>query len=196
MKNDKVERRALAGIELRATEGQPNVLRGYAAMFEKRSLDLGGFVEVIRKGAFSRSLKSSMDVLALAHHDTSRPLARRSAGTLTIQEDDTGLLVEITLADTTHARDVLADVRARNIEGMSFMFITKKDSWTRSAPGEPAIRELIDVDLFEVSAVTVPAFPDTSIAARSMPTDTPSLATAENMERLNGLSMKLLDLPI
>jgi uncharacterized protein len=163
----KKEIRALKGIEIRQAEGQAPVLVGYAALFNSRSLDLGGFVETIRPGAFARSLKDTPEVLALAHHDSSRPLARRSAGTLSIAEDAKGLRVEITLNDSTAARDILADVRSGNIEGMSFGFSTQKDTVVRKT-GELPVRELIDVNLFEVSPVTMPAYPETSIAARSV----------------------------
>jgi len=188
-----LERRAIEGIELRAEDGKPGVLSGYAVMFDKRSLDLGGFVEVVKPGAFTRSLKSGGDILALAHHDASKPLARRSAGTLSLTEDATGLLVSITLADTTAARDVAADVRAGNIKGMSFGFSTKQDKWTRGVGNEPTLRELLDVDLHEVSAVTWPAYPDTSVAMRTLRQFGPEQATAQ---RLNAMRIRLLTIPL
>ncbi len=197
-KPDKIEHRAYSNspLELRAVEGKPATLRGYAAVFGKPSLDLGGFVETIRKGAFSRSLSENDEVLAFAYHDSSKPLARRSAGTLTLSEDDTGLLVEIQLADTTLARDVAADVAARNIEGMSFGFSTRKDAWTRAnTPNGPDLRELIDVQLFEVSAVTMPAYPDTALALRSKPAAAEAISP-EIMQRINGLYLRLLELPL
>lgn len=200
----KIEFRELKGIEIRSEDGKPSVLSGYAALFNSRSVDLGGFIEVIRPGAFTRTLKDNPEVLALAHHDTSRPLARRSAGTLAVSEDDKGLRVEITLNDSSAAQDVLADVRSRNIEGMSFGFSAVKDAVTRKV-GELPLRELIDVDLFEVSPVTMPAYPETSVAARSLPQSVedalkaPSEPTAEHSAacaRLNECSLKLLSLAL
>jgi uncharacterized protein len=163
-----IERRATPKLELR-TEAGATVLRGYAAVFNAPSFDLGGFVEIIRPGAFARTLSDGGDILALAHHDTTRVLARRSAKSLTLSEDDHGLVVEIRLSDTTHAKDIAEDIRTGNIDAMSFGFRTRKDSWTRGATdGEPQIRELLDVDLHEVSPVAFPAYPDTSIALRSL----------------------------
>lgn len=188
-----IEYRASQGIELRAVEGKPGTLTGYAAVFNKRSLDLGGFVEVVKPGAFKRSLAEGPDVLALAYHDPSKPLARRSAGTLIIEEDSTGLRVDIALADTTLARDVAADVRAGNVAGMSFGFSTKKDSWTRGLSGEPTLRELLDVELHEVSAVTWPAYPDTSVAMRTLRQFGPDTETAQ---RLNAMRIRLHTLPL
>lgn len=188
-----IERRAHQGIELRSEEGKPATLVGYAAVFGKRSLNLGGFVEVIKPGAFKRSLDSGADVLALAYHDPTKPLARRSAGTLTLAEDSTGLRVEIALVDTTHARDVLADVRAQNVQGMSFSFATKEDRWTRAGAGEPHLRELIDVDLFEVSAVAWPAYPDTTVATRALNALT---LVPEIARRANEARIRLLTIPL
>jgi HK97 family phage prohead protease len=188
------EKRALKGIELRSEEGKPSVLVGYAALFNSRSLDLGGFFEVIRKGAFKRSLEANDDILALAHHDRSRPLARRSKGTLKLEEDDKGLRVEITLNDSSSARDVLADVKSGNIEGMSFSFSTINDEVTR-ADGI-VLRELIDVELHEVSPVTMPAYPETSIAARSVQSAIGNTGDTAASDRLNAARLKLLSMTL
>lgn len=196
-----VEYRALKGIEIRSEDGKPSVLVGYAALFNSRSVDLGGFVEIVRPGAFTRSLKESPEVLALAHHDSARPLARRSANTLTCVEDEKGLRVEITLNDSTSAQDVTKDVRSGNIEGMSFGFSTVKDAVTRKA-GELPLRELLDVTLYEVSPVTMPAYPGTSIAARSLPDSVtealkePAPDNSAAHQRLNASRLKLLSLAL
>lgn len=198
----KIEYREIKGLTLRdAADGKPAVLTGYAALFNSRSVDLGGFVEIIRPGAFTRSLKETPEVLALAHHDTSRPLARRSVGTLNVSEDEKGLYCEITLNDSTAAQDVLADVRSGNIEGMSFGFSTVKDSVTRKN-GELPLRELIDVTLYEVSPVTMPAYPDTTISARGVPESVtealkaPIGDNAAASARLNECRIKLLSLAL
>jgi HK97 family phage major capsid protein/HK97 family phage prohead protease len=159
-----VERRALAGLEVRTDGGRPRLV-GYAAVFESRSLDLGGFVEVVKPGAFTRTLAAGTDVRALVNHDPSQIIGRTKAGTLTLAEDARGLRVEITPTDTTtHGRNAIEDVRSGNLDGMSFGFITRQDSWTR---GEPALRELHDVDLIDVSVVTFPAYPSTEVAVRA-----------------------------
>lgn len=188
------ERRACKDLEMRS-EGDSIILRGYAAVFDAPSQDLGGFIEIVRRGAFSRSLSDGAEILALAHHDTSRVLARRSARTLTLSEDDRGLVVEIRLANTTHARDIAEDIRAGNIDAMSFGFRTRKDSWTRPDNGQNVTRELLDVDLHEVSPVAFPAYPDTSIALRSMPSAAPvAVDDAELRDRLSRARLRLLAL--
>lgn len=199
-----IEYRNVKGIEIRrAANSKSATLRGYAAVFNSPSSDLGGFVEIVRPGAFASSLADGVEVMALAYHDMDKPLARRSAGTLTISEDAKGLAVEINLADTTTARDLLADIEAGNVSGMSFGFCCRSggDKWTINNNGQPTVRELIDVELIEVSAVTYPAYTDTSIAARSLESARsskpgPAAPDPAQHARLNSLRLRLLDLSV
>lgn len=193
--NTTTERRSTAGIELRSEDGKSAVLVGYAALYDSQSVDLGGFIEVIRKGAFKRTLESSSEVLALAHHDTSKPLARRSVGTLKLSDDDKGLRVEITLNESSTAKDILADVRSKNITGMSFSFTAIKDAVTRKE-GEKTLRELIDLDLHEVSPVTMPAYPETVITPRSVTEAGKPTPDAAASKRLNAARVKLLSMTL
>jgi HK97 family phage prohead protease len=168
------ERRSLPGAELRAVgEGNDRKLVGYAAVFDSLSVDLGGFRETIQPGAFKRSLDAGEDVAALVDHDPSRIIGRRSAGTLKISEDKTGLRVEIKPADTTAGRDLMTSVARGDVRSMSFGFTLGDggdgDAWAKDGEGRE-IRTLKNVNLFDVSAVTYPAYPDTSIAQRSRTT--------------------------
>lgn len=163
------ERRALPGAELRVVgEGKDRKLIGYAAVFDSMSVDLGGFREQIRPGAFSRSLGADADVAALVDHDPSKIIGRRSSGTLKVAEDDRGLRVEISPPDTTVGRDLMTSVERGDVSSMSFGFTVAEngDEWQRDRNGNE-IRTLVDVDLFDVSAVTYPAYPDTTVAIRS-----------------------------
>lgn len=199
-----IEYRHVKGIEIRrAPDSKAVTLRGYAAVFNTPSEDLGGFVEIIRPGAFASSLADGDEVMALAYHEWEKPLARRSANTLTLAEDAKGLAVEITLADTTTARDLIADIDAGNVSGMSFGFCCCPggDKWTINNNGQPTVRELIDVELIEVSAVTCPAYTDTSIAARSLDAakaknTAPVAPDPAQHARLNSLRLRLLDLSV
>ena len=151
--------------EVRADgEDDPKIV-GYAAMFNRYSEDLGGFREQIQRGAFKRSLAEGADVRALVDHDPSRILGRNTAGTLKIKEDREGLRVEIVPPDTTVGRDAVVSLRRGDISGMSFGFRTVTDKWNK-VDGEN-VRTLVDVDLFDVSVVTYPAYPDTAVAVRS-----------------------------
>ena len=162
-----IERRYVQNLELRADGDEPPKITGYAAVFNALSVPLGGFRESIRKGAFKRTLKAKADVRALVNHDPNLIIGRSLAGTLTLKEDDHGLLVEIDPPDTTAGRDVVESIRRGDIDGMSFGFQTVKDSWEYSADGTDDRRELLDVELFDVSPVTFPAYPDTDVAVRS-----------------------------
>lgn len=174
MSTKKLERRFVTGLEVReAAPGDKNsigTLTGYAALFGVESVDLGGFVETIRKGAFKVSLDRGDDVRALADHEACDVLGRRSVGTLEIAEDDKGLKVTIHLPDTTAGRDTLASVKRGDKSGMSFGFNTVNDEWTRNTIDGKVVykRDLIDADLYEVSVVTWPAYEETLVEARSI----------------------------
>src|SRR5271154_3506952 len=87
-----IQRRTVAA-ELRASEGGPDFLiEGYAATFNKVSQDLGGFREVIKAGAFARTIAAGTDIVCLANHSPlTGILGRCSAGTLKVSEDSKGL---------------------------------------------------------------------------------------------------------
>lgn len=156
------ERRFMQGLEIREGKGGP-VLTGYAAVFNEKSLDLGGFREVVQPGAFAESLKRGDDVVALVQHDSGAILGRRSRGTLVIEEDSKGLRYDVTLPDTQVGRDIAVNVGRGDINGSSFAFRTVKDRWARDkAAGDSIVRFLEQVDLFDVGPVTYPAYPSTN----------------------------------
>ena len=131
--------------------------------FNSLSQDLGGFREKIHPDAFKRSLSSEADILALWSHDTSKPLARRSNGTLSLVADGATLTAKIQGDQTSWSEDARASIGAGTTRGASFGFITRSDSFTRSA-GEWT-RTLLDVDLLEVSPTPIPAYPQTTAMA-------------------------------
>jgi len=135
---------------------------GYAAVFNSDSEPLP-FIERIAPGAFKRSLQSRNEVKLLWNHDAGEPLASVRGGTLKLTEDEIGLRVEATLANTTRGRDVAELIRSKTIDSMSFGFSVIKDSWQ----GE--VRTLEAVRLFETSIVSWPAYTATSgtISVRS-----------------------------
>lgn len=141
-------------------------LVGYASVFNKRSLDLGGFVEIIQPGAFRSSM--DQDIRALIDH-SGIAIARTTNKTLALSEDREGLKVEIELPDTTAGNDIRESVRRGDVDQMSFGFRVREGGQIFSEDEDGTIiRTLTDIDLSEVSIVTFPAYPDTSVATRSV----------------------------
>lgn len=162
-----MERRFYPVSELRVQRGADDTtprIRGHAAVFNSLSLDLGGFRELIAPGAFAGALES--DVRALFNHDPNFVLGRTKSGTLSLTEDETGLLMDASAPDTQWARDLVVSIERGDISQMSFGFRTRKDAWEQRA-GE-IVRTLLEVDLFDVSPVTFPAYTDTDVAVRSL----------------------------
>lgn len=152
-------------VHTAAMEGR--TLTGYAAVFDAPSLPLpssrGEFVEQIKPGAFTRSLREDRQ-WAYYGHDSSWPLGR-TPDTLTLRQDAKGLAFELRLPDTTYGNDVATLLADGVLDGaMSFGFRVRKDSWERR--DGVLHRTLLDVDLVEVSVVQEPAYPQTSSALR------------------------------
>lgn len=153
-----LERRYTAGeVEVRS-KGDKTVIEGYAAMFSKRSTDLGGFVEEIRAGAFTKTVKEA-DVRALFNHDENLVLGRTRSGTLELSQDNSGLYYRVSPPDTSYARDLLAIMERGDVTQSSFAFYKVQDDWS-ALDSDMALRSLIEVKLVDVSPVTYPAYPD------------------------------------
>jgi HK97 family phage prohead protease len=164
-------REVVDGIELRAApEGStsPGTMVGYAAIFNRYSVDLGYFREKLDPGAFTAALKRC-DVRCLRNHEPESILGRTSAGTLRLSEDEIGLRMECDLPNTQVGRDTAESIRRGDIQGQSFSFSTAIDQWDWTS--EPYQRTIVEVDeLYDVGPVTFPAYEDTTVAVRSFAT--------------------------
>ncbi len=105
--------------------------------------------------------------MLLYSHDWNAPLARRSAGTLDLRKEADGIHFEATLTDTTRALDLVKDIKAGNIYGLSFGFVPLEDKWTRNANNE-LLKEVIRGVLLEISPVVNPAYVATTVESRSL----------------------------
>jgi HK97 family phage prohead protease len=164
-----LERRQAKGtVEFRAAEGDDGtpVLEGYAAVFNRWSVDLGGFRERIAPGAFTKTVREA-DVVALWNHDDGHLLGRIASGTLTLKVDDHGLRYRVELPDTSTGRDVAELARRGDVQGSSFGFRTIEDRWDEDDEGNLS-RTLLEVALIDVSPVSRPAYPDTDAHLRSV----------------------------
>lgn len=173
----KFETRAFAGIELReAPKDSPFIatLAGYAARFNSDSSPIMNeqrkrpFIERIAPGAFTESLaeqrESGDEILAFWSHDHTRPLGRRGKN-LRLEQDDTGLRFELDVPNTTDGKNLVENVRAGVVGGVSFGFSAQKEQVVRGTDMDT--RTLTQVRLFEVSPTVVPAYASTSIDFRS-----------------------------
>lgn len=170
----KLERRIFDLTDVRTSDGDgPKTIEGYAAMFNRDSLDLGGFIEQIAPGAFKRSLVAAREnpVTDMIHafwgHDDKQPLASTRSGKLVLVEDEKGLRFRFPASRLTPQQlDAIQDGDMR----MSFGFYVSKEGqqWTRGEVGQPDRRRILDATLMEISPVAKPAYPSTQVSARDV----------------------------
>lgn len=147
-------------------DDKPTIV-GYGAVFETKSENLGGFTEIIERGAFDDVMDD--DVRALFNHDNNIILGRRASGTLSLSIDDIGLRYEIDPPDTQLIRDmVLTPINRGDVTQSSFGFYVGEDTWEEDRDGT-VTRTIIKVEeLLDVSPVTFAAYPDTDVALRKL----------------------------
>jgi HK97 family phage prohead protease len=152
---------AYSNLEVRS-EGNGNTLVGYAAIFDSPSEPMP-FTEYVKRGAFSKTINDGADVRLLIDHE-GVPLARSRSGTLVLEEDDRGLRVEAELdPNNPDAARIMSAMKRGDLNQMSFAFRTIKDSWNT----DRSVRELREVQLFDVSVVTFPAYEETVAELRN-----------------------------
>ena len=160
---------------------------GYAAVFNSPSEPLP-FTEVIKEGAFKRSLKSRNEVKLFMNHNTDVVLGSTRAGTLRLTEDSRGLLAQADLPDTSAGRYLSVLMKLGDVSSMSFGFSVppKGDAWSKDG----ATRELHQIRLHEVSIVTgFPAYAATTASVRSL--DILATRTAVDVDALSDAITRL-----
>ena len=163
-KMKKTEHRTFTVRNIEARQAEDGTMRmaGYAAVFNEPSLPLP-FIEKIAPGAFTKTLQETPDVRLLINHE-GLPMARTKNGTMRLYEDATGLFFEAELANTQEARDLYTLVARGDVDQMSFAFRVIRQNWSK----DRSERTLAEVSLADgdVSIVTYPAYPATSVEAR------------------------------
>ncbi|MGG3452161.1 HK97 family phage prohead protease [Domibacillus aminovorans] len=154
-------------VEIREEAGGSATVAGYAVKWEMKSHPLGwdSFREQFRRGAFTESLGKD-NQFALWSHDTRTILGSKDNGTLRLYEDDIGLRFELDLPDTPNGQNAYGAIKRGDVKGVSFGFRAKKQEWDERDP-DNIIRTITQADLFEISPVAFPAYPDSGVAARS-----------------------------
>ena len=155
-------------LEIREEDDGKRTLSGYAVKWEMKSQPMGWFrrfKEQFKRGAFADSLTKD-DQRYLWSHDISKVLGRTKNGTLRLYEDNIGLRFELDLPNTTLGNDTYESIKRGDVDGVSFGFRMKKEEWDESDP-DNVLRTISQADLFEISAVAFPAYPDSEVQARS-----------------------------
>lgn len=159
-----IEKRAVP-FEVRAGEDGKPRLRGLAVVFNVEAVIGGYFREVIRPGAFTKTI-AERDIKCLWNHDSNFVLGSTRAGTLLLQESIRGLEVDDDPPTLGANAGFLESIERGDVTNMSFMFEVIKENVTRF-DNEMDLREILEVKLWEVSPVTFPAYKDTEIGLRA-----------------------------
>lgn len=146
------------------TEGNSLILEGYALKWDARSKNLGGFKERVAEGATNKTIKES-DIRALFNHDPSLILGRSKSGTLELSNDSTGTHYR-TKGDIrqSYVKDLAIAMERGDVTQSSFGFRVvgpEGQSWDEDEDGFP-LRSLNEIQLFDVSPVTYPAYEDST----------------------------------
>jgi hypothetical protein len=161
-----MQREVRGGIpaEIRAADDGVKV-SGYAAVFNEAADIAGVFREVIAPGAFRAAIGRD-DVVFLVNHD-GLPLARTRSGTLKLSEDDHGLRMETTLdPEDPDVKSIVGKMKRGDLDKMSFAFRATKQTWDDTQ--DPPLRTIQELELFDVSIVTSPAYDGTEIGLRGL----------------------------
>jgi HK97 family phage prohead protease len=176
-------------IELRRTDRGPQIAMWIP--FNSISRDLGGFREVIRPSAFSRTVKNRTDVVALWNHDPGLVLGRRSNRMLTIGLSEKGAEAVVQLDNDGMHKEFARRVERRDVTGASFGFSAVQDKWGTDEEHDNApLRELLEVKLFDISPVTFPAYEESGSEKRSLV----EVVTAQSGEPFDELVAALTEL--
>ena len=179
-------------FEIRANEDKENknyTLTGRPIVYNSKT-DLGYFDEIIEVGALDKA--NLKDVRFLVNHDTNRiPLARateknkKSTMRFSVDKNGMEISVELDVENNSEARALYSAVQRGDITGMSFMFTIDGEEWENLESEHPTRHIKSIGQVFEVSAVTFPAYEASEISAR----DKKSLNDAVNKARSNDLDL-------
>lgn len=170
---DKVEIRAF-NFEVRADQDEKhgNMLTGRPIVYDQKT-DLGWYDEIIERGALDEA--DLKDVRFLVNHNTDMiPLARsrnnNENSTMQMSVDDAGMEIRVDLdvENNVEAKSLYSAVERGDLDGMSFMFSVDGDKWDDIESDHPTRTITKLGKIFEVSAVTFPAYEQTSISARGL----------------------------
>jgi HK97 family phage prohead protease len=189
-----LERRLIGevpGLHVKQDDNGRTVIRGYAAVFESESQDLGGFVEIVERGAFDDVMRTNPDVFGKYNHE--RVIGRTTSGTMRLMVDDRGLRYEID--PPRSAADVIELIERGDVRGSSFAFRSspKDEAWTRDANGRMIRRIKKFSFLGDAGPVDTPAYlaTETYVSKRAI-----EMALAENTKAEEPANEQRADRPV
>ena len=151
-------------------EGGKMIIEGYFAVFGTDYNIAPGMTERIAPEAFDRTL-GKQDVRALTNHDTTLVLGRQSAGTLTLKQDTHGLWGSVDVnPNDTDAVNTYERIKRGDVTQCSFGFDIVKEDAEYLDDGS-VVWTIRDVELYEVSVCTFPAYEATNVQAREKQRD-------------------------
>jgi HK97 family phage prohead protease len=173
-------------LEVRADEATGSkLIRGHGAVYNKLSVDLGGFQELFLSGSLTDTIQKD-DIRSLRDHIPSYILGRNRAKTLKLEEDEKGIYYEVTPPDTSYARDLMVSIERRDVTGGSIIFQVdgkKNERWFVDGEEVEMLdafmamwdgkkhkieRHIVKARLYDIGPVTFPAYPQTDVKVRSM----------------------------
>lgn len=148
---------------------------GYAVVFDSLSHDLGGFREIIRKGAITQELIEKSDIFANWEHNNSYVLGRlrNGKGNIKMRVDEHGLFFEFELPETAKGDEVLSYINRGELDECSFCFSLDFsdpgcERWDINSDGSQ-IREILKIDgLYDIALCFNGAYPATECSARDL----------------------------
>jgi uncharacterized protein len=158
--------RGKEGSPVEVRSAQSRTIGGYAAVFNRNSENLGGFIEQVNPEFFNRALSVGWGaVVCRFNHQDNYLLGATYSGTLRLSKDNVGLNYDVDLPECRG--DVLEMVGRNDIRSSSFAFQCYEDEWRTNDNGYP-VRMLMSGKLIDVAPVTVPAYPDATVGLRSL----------------------------
>lgn len=172
-------------VRLNFDSGPPKI-QGYAARFDQITELWPGFRERVKRGAFTETIQQD-DVRALWNHDPNFVLGRNVAKTLELFEDDKGLGYRIIPPDTSAAKDLMVSIKRGDVSQSSFGFNIIKRTIEIDEEKDEMLRTIEKVQLFDVSPVTFPAYPQTEVHVRM---------TTNEKERIYFVGDEVITVPV
>ena len=185
-------------FRIEAREQGSRTVSGYGSVFNSQSEDLG-FIETIDPKAITDETIKRSDVFATLNHDNDKILARckYGSGSLELKCDDKGLYYRFDAPNTDLGDELLEHLNRGEIDSSSFAFTVKRDEWTTGDDGK-TYRRILEIDqVFDISPVFCPAYPEAICQKRNKPSDYADKINKlekrdmDNKEKLNQLEEEI-----